>query len=70
MLRLMLINMLISINIASIGLIERTEDVDRAEDKVYTEYIMQGIYTTEENIREVIKKIKHFNRRSVTFIIS
>jgi hypothetical protein len=62
--------MLISINIASIGLIKRTEDADRAKDKVYTEGIMQGIYTTEENIREVIKKIKYFNRRSITFIIS
>jgi hypothetical protein len=62
--------MLISTNIASIRLIERTKDADGAEDKVYTEDIMQGIYTAEEDTREVIKKIKHFDRRSATFVIS
>jgi hypothetical protein len=68
--KLVLINILISTNIASIKLIERTEDADRAEDKAYTEDIVQGIYTTEENIREAIKKIKYFNRRSTMFVIS
>jgi transcription termination factor NusB len=63
-------NILISINIASIGLIERTEDADGAEDKAYTEDIVQGIHTTEKDIREVIKKIKHFNRRSAMSVIS
>jgi hypothetical protein len=62
--------MLISTNIASIRLIKRTEDADGAENKAYTEDIVQGIYTVKEDTREVIKKIKHFNRRSVTFVIS
>jgi hypothetical protein len=65
----MLINMLISTNITSIRLIKRTEDADEAGDKAYTD-IVQGIYTAEENIRKVIKEIKHFNRRSATFVIS
>jgi hypothetical protein len=65
-----LINILISTNIASIGLIERTKDTDRAKDKAYTEDIVQGIYTTEENTREAIKKIKHSDRRSATSVIS
>jgi hypothetical protein len=68
--RLMLINMLISTNIASIRLIKRTKDADGAKDKAYTENIVQGIHTTEENTRKVIKKIKYFNRRSATFVIS
>jgi hypothetical protein len=62
--------MLISTNIVSIGLIKRTEDADRAEDKAYTEDIVQGIYTIEEDTREVIKKIKYSNKRSATFVIS
>jgi hypothetical protein len=62
--------MLISTNIASIGLIKRTEDTDGAEDKAYTEDIVQGIHTTEENTREVIKKIEHSDRKSATFVIS
>jgi response regulator RpfG family c-di-GMP phosphodiesterase len=62
--------MLISTNIASIRLIERTEDADRAEDKAYTENIVQGIYTTEEDTREVIREIKHSNKKSATFVIS
>jgi uncharacterized protein YlzI (FlbEa/FlbD family) len=70
MLRLVLINMLISTNIASIRLIKCTEDTDGAKDKVYTKDIVQGIYITKENIREVIKKIKHFNKRSVMSVIS
>jgi hypothetical protein len=61
--------MLISTNIASIRLIKRTKDADRAKDKAHTN-IIQGIYTTEKNSRKVIKKIKHFNRKSVTSIIS
>jgi hypothetical protein len=40
MLRLMLINMLISTNIASIRLIKRTKDTDRAKDKAYTKDIV------------------------------
>jgi hypothetical protein len=66
----MLMNMLMNMNIASIGLIERTKDVDRAEDKAYTEDIMQGIHTTEEDTREAIKEIKHSDRRSATSVIS
>jgi response regulator RpfG family c-di-GMP phosphodiesterase len=64
------INMLISTNIASIELIKRTEDADKAEDKAYIEDIVQGIYTTEEDTREVIKKIKHSDRKSAIFVIS
>jgi hypothetical protein len=59
-----------SMNIASIRLIERTEDADGAEDKAHTEDIVQGIYTTEEDIREVIKEIKHSDRRSAMSVIS
>jgi response regulator RpfG family c-di-GMP phosphodiesterase len=62
--------MLISTNIASIGLIERTEDADKAEDKAHIENIVQGIHTTEEDTREIIKKIKHSNKRSATSVIS
>jgi hypothetical protein len=69
-LRLVLMNMLMSTNIASIGLIERTEDADKAEDKAHTEEIVQGIHTAEEDTREVIKKIEHFDRRSATSVIS
>jgi gamma-glutamyl phosphate reductase len=63
-------NMLISMNIASIRLIERTKDADRAKNKAYTEDIVQGIYTTEENTREAIKEIKHSDRRSAMSMIS
>jgi hypothetical protein len=62
--------MLISTNIASIELIERTEDADRAKDKAHTEDIVQGIHTAEKDTREAIKKIKYSDRRSVTSIIS
>jgi hypothetical protein len=62
--------MLISTNIASIRLIKRTKDADRAEDKAYTEDIVQGIYTTEEDTREAIKKIKYSDRKSATSVIS
>jgi hypothetical protein len=65
-----LIKILISTNIASIGLIKRTKDTDRAEDKAYTEDIVQGIHIIKKDTREVIKKIKYFNKRSATFIIS
>jgi response regulator RpfG family c-di-GMP phosphodiesterase len=63
-------NMLISTNIASIGLIKRMEDADRAEDKAHTEDIVQGIHTTEKDTREVIREIKHSDRRSATSVIS
>jgi hypothetical protein len=69
-LKLVPMNILISTNIASIELIKRTEDTDGAEDKAYTEDIVQRIHITEKNTREVIKKIKHFNKRSATFVIS
>jgi hypothetical protein len=61
--------MLISTNIASTRPTERTKDVNKSEDKAlaYTEKIVQGIHTTEEDTREA-KKIKHSNRRSVMFI--
>jgi hypothetical protein len=62
--------MLISTNIASIKLIKRTKNADEAEDKAYTEDIMQGIHIIKKNIREVIKEIKHFNRKSAMFVIS
>jgi hypothetical protein len=62
--------MLISINIASIELIKHTKDVDKAEDKAYTEDIVQEIHIIEENTRKVIKKIKYSDRRSATFVIS
>jgi hypothetical protein len=55
--------MLISTNIASIRLIKRTKDANRAEDKAYTEDIVQGIYTIEKNTREVIKEIKHSDKK-------
>jgi response regulator RpfG family c-di-GMP phosphodiesterase len=63
-------NMLMSINIASIRLIKHTKDANKAEDKAYIEGIVQGIYTIEKDTREVIKKIKHFNKRSAMFVIS
>jgi response regulator RpfG family c-di-GMP phosphodiesterase len=63
-------NILISTNIASIRLIKRTKDADEAEDKVYTENIVQEIYIAKEDTREVIKEIKHSDRRSVMFVIS
>jgi hypothetical protein len=69
-LRLMLIKMLISTNIASIRLIKHTKDADKAENKAYTEKIVQGIYITKENIKKVIKEIKYFNKRSVMSVIS
>jgi hypothetical protein len=62
--------MLISINIASIELIKHTKDIDKAKNKAYTEGIIQGIYTIEENTKEVIKKIKYFNKKSAMFVIS
>jgi hypothetical protein len=62
--------MLISTNIANIGLIKRTKDTDGAEDKAHTEDIVQGIYTAEKNIRKVIKEIKHSNKRTATSVIN
>jgi hypothetical protein len=67
--RLVLINMLISTNIASTKPTERTKDVDESEDKAlaYTEEIVQGIYTVKEDTREA-KKIEHSDRRSAIFV--
>jgi hypothetical protein len=62
--------MLISTNITSIRLIERTEDADGAEDKAHTEDIVQGIHIIEKNTRKVIKKIEYFDRRSAISVIS
>jgi hypothetical protein len=56
MLRLMPINMLISTNIASIKLIKRTEDTNRAENKVYTEKIVQKIYITEKTLKRLLSQ--------------
>jgi hypothetical protein len=69
MLRPILINLLISINIASIKLIKHTKDTDRAEDKAYTKKIMQRIYIIKKDTKEVIKKIKHSDK-SAMFVIS
>jgi hypothetical protein len=63
-------NMLMSTNIASIRLIKRTKDTDKAKDKVYTKEIVQRIYTAEKDTKKVIKEIKHSDRRSATFVIS
>jgi hypothetical protein len=63
-------NMLISMNIASIELIKRTKDVNRAEDKAHTEDIVQGIHTTEEDTKEVIKEIKYSDKKSAISVIS
>jgi response regulator RpfG family c-di-GMP phosphodiesterase len=62
-LRLVPINMLISTNIASIRLIKRTKDADGAEDKAHTEDIVQGIHNAEKDTREVIKEIKHSDKK-------
>jgi hypothetical protein len=62
--------MLISTNIASIKLIKHTKDTDKAEDKAYREDIVQRIHTTEEDTKKAIKKIKYFNKRSTTSVIS
>jgi hypothetical protein len=62
--------MLISTNIASIKLIKHTKDINKAKDKAYTEKIVQRIHTVEKNTKEVIKKIEHFNKRSVMSVIS
>jgi hypothetical protein len=66
----MLINILINTNIASIKLIKRIENTDEIKNKAYTEDTIQEIYTTEKNTKEVIKKIKYFNRKSATFVIN
>jgi hypothetical protein len=65
----MLINMLISTNIASTRPTEHTEDIDKSEDKAlaYTEEIVQGIHITKENTKKA-KKIEHFNKRSAMSI--
>jgi hypothetical protein len=57
--------MLISTNIASIRLTERTEDIDKLEDKAlaYTKEIVQGIYTIEKDTRKA-KEIKDSDKRS------
>jgi len=58
-------------SIINIRLIKHIEDVDKAEDKalVYIEEIIEGIYTIEEDTREV-KEIKDSNRRSAMFVIN
>jgi hypothetical protein len=62
--------MLISTNTASTGPIERTKDVDKAEDEAlaHIKGIVMGIHTvkdmyTEENTKEA-KKIKDSDKRS------
>jgi hypothetical protein len=62
--------MLISTNIASIRLIKRIKDADGAEDKAHIKDTVQRIHIIEKNTREVIKKIKYFNKRSVMSVIS
>jgi hypothetical protein len=59
-----------STNIASIRLIKRTEDADGAKDKAHTKDIVQGIHTAEEDTREIIKEIKHSDKRSAMSVIS
>ena len=58
-------------SIINIRLFKYIEDVDNIEDKVlvYIEEIIEGIYTIEEDTREV-KEIKDSNRRSAIFIIN
>jgi hypothetical protein len=62
-------NMLISINIASIRPTKRTKDMNKSKNKAlaYIKKIVQGIYIAEKNTKEA-KKIKHSNRRSAMFI--
>jgi hypothetical protein len=52
----------ISTNMAIIGLIERTKDVNKAKDKalIYTKKVVKGIHTTEEI---------EYSNKSVTFTI-
>jgi hypothetical protein len=64
------INILISTNIASIRLIKRIKDTNKAKDKTYIKNIVQGIYTIEKNTKKVIKKIKYSNKKSAMFVIS
>jgi hypothetical protein len=66
--------MLMSMNMASTGPTERTEDEDKAEDKAlaHIEEIMIGIHTVEdmhieEDTREA-KEIEDSNKRSATFV--
>jgi response regulator RpfG family c-di-GMP phosphodiesterase len=66
----MLMNMLISTNIASIRLIKHIKNADKAKNKTYIEDIVQRIYTIKKNTRKVIKKIKYSDRRSTIFVIS
>jgi hypothetical protein len=67
-------NMPISMNTASTRPIERTEDVDKAEDEAlaHIEEIVMGIHTvedmyTEEDTREA-KEIEDSNKRSAMFV--
>jgi hypothetical protein len=69
-------NMPMSTNTASTGPIERTEDVDEAEDKAlaHIEEIMIGIHTvedmyTKEDTREATK-IKDSDKRSAMSVIN
>jgi hypothetical protein len=56
-----------STNTASTEPTERTEDVNKAEDKAlaHTEETVQRTHTIEKDTREA-KKIEHSNRRSAT----
>jgi hypothetical protein len=67
--RLVLINMLMSTNIASTGPTERTEDVNELKDKAlaYIKKIVQRIHIIEKNTRKA-KKIEHSNRRNTMFV--
>jgi hypothetical protein len=69
MLRLVPINMLISINITSTRLTEHIKDVNKAKDKAlaHTKETVQRTYTTKENTREA-KKIKDSDKKSAMFI--
>jgi hypothetical protein len=65
----MLINILISTNIASTRPTKRTKDVDESEDEAlaHTKEIVQGIHTIEKDTREA-KKIEYSDRRSAIFV--
>jgi hypothetical protein len=64
-----LINILISTNIASTRPTKHTKDIDKAEDKAlaHTEKTVQETHITEENTREA-KEIKDSDKRSAMFV--
>jgi hypothetical protein len=61
----MLINMLISTNIASTKPTEHIKDMDKVKNKAlaHTKEIVQRTHTTEKNTKKA-KKIKYFNKKS------